>query len=92
MMIPTPGVYRDWGAPEKSLEPPEPECEFCPDCGGEVYEGDVLIQWEPGGEYICPDCIYARLHELERDPEALASVIGGKTRRVHFERKCRFVI
>ena len=55
-------------------------CEYCPDCGCEVYNGTVLIKWED--DYICARCVLDKLQELKNDPEALAMVTHSKTRKV----------
>jgi hypothetical protein len=76
---------------ERSLEPPEPPCLFCPDCGGEVYEGELLYGFGAGGraglpapgKYICGSCLVKAVARLL--PEELACLAGIGAVKVSFQ-------
>ncbi|MBR5948249.1 MAG: hypothetical protein IKZ82_06320 [Clostridia bacterium] len=49
------------------------------DCGHEVYEGGLLLEWD--GERLCRDCLIDRLREM--DEESLALYLGCGYSVVH---------
>ncbi len=56
---------------------------FCPECGGEVYEGERLYRFSSGREeYICGSCLIKAVCQLQ--PEEIAWLAGIKNIRVTF--------
>lgn len=51
--------------PEPSLTPPD-DFYTTADCGHEVYDGEVLIEWSDtkGPKTLCPDCFRDKLTEM----------------------------
>lgn len=65
---------------EPRTDPPEPRYICCPECGGEVYEHEIMIQWVK--DYICVDCVIKELTGFRKDPELLAQITCSKTKTV----------
>lgn len=52
----------------------------CPGCGGEVYAGEWLTEWE--GRFLCPDCFANRLESwLNLAPNEVAAALGLDRKR-----------
>lgn len=73
-------IYND--IPERGLEPPEPDFEYCKECQGEVYEGGILYCWE--GKWICKDCLLEKVQMLinQEDIATIADVFMCSSREV----------
>ena len=51
----------------------------CPMCGGEVWAGEVLFEWEGG--FVCVDCFRDAMRRMsDRDPVLLAAEMGLSTK------------
>lgn len=37
---------------------------FCAGCGGEIYKGETVFQWDGEECDLCEDCFWAALHKL----------------------------
>lgn len=48
--------------PEPRLDPPEYDFFLCQECDGEVYEGEVIFEWD--GKWICEDCYREKFEAL----------------------------
>lgn len=47
----------------------------CPKCGGEVYAGEQLFEWD--GKKLCSDCFKHKVRLwLELFPEQVANALG----------------
>lgn len=53
--------------PEQDTEPPE-DFYITADCGHEVYQGEILYEWD--NKYICPDCMEEKLAALSLPEQA----------------------
>ena len=40
-------------------------CCYCPECGGEIYQSDMVCQWDLEGPYICEECFKEKIKSLE---------------------------
>ena len=77
---------------ERSLQPKEPRWVCCPDCGGEIYEGEAMYLFRFGAgrkiltggaeRYICGRCLVKEVSELK--PEEIAWLAGIKDKKVSF--------
>ena len=72
--------------PEPSIEPPE-DFYITADCGHEVYEGELLLEWE--NKNICPDCFKDKAGELsiEELAELLRCDFSVVKRPTHVRRR-----
>jgi hypothetical protein len=73
---------------ERSAMPREGRYVLCPECGAEVYEGEVLYRFKSGKrgeEDICGRCLAEAVAGLP--PEELAWLAGARPRRVSFARR-----
>ena len=68
--------------PEMRLEPEEPDFEYCKECQGEVYEGEILYCWE--GKWICKDCLLEKVQVLidQEDMDTIADAFLCSQREV----------
>jgi hypothetical protein len=72
---------------EKSMLPKEGRYIFCPECGGEVYEGESLYRFGFGDtaeRYICGHCLVQAVSGLR--PEDIAFLTGSRETKVSFAR------
>jgi hypothetical protein len=63
---------------ERRLEPQSPRCIFCPGCGGEVYEGELLYLIGGPEGYVCGHCLVNRVSELRAEELAWLLSLGRK--------------
>ena len=60
--------------PLRDTQQEEPVC-TCGQCGGEVYRGESLFEWQ--GKWVCVDCFQSELNcWLVRSPEQAARELG----------------
>lgn len=53
-----------------------PESKSPVTCGHDVFEGELIVQWD-NGETLCPDCFEEKINEwLSADPGSLADALG----------------
>ena len=49
---------------------------YCPKCGGEVWAGEPMFDWNEEG-YICLDCFKSAVYALlDSDPRLAAAEMG----------------
>lgn len=65
--------------PEPPLDPPETVVIIGIDCGHEVYEGELVFEWQ--GQEICIDCFIEKVNEMKL--EDIADALGVITRRFY---------
>lgn len=58
---------------------------ICPSCGGEIYGGEQVYQWNSDGCDLCEDCFLDKVHRLE--PKLLADLFGLKHEEAAFKPK-----
>ena len=49
--------------PEPPVTPPENDLYIYADCGHEVYEGEIVSEWDDGAT-LCPECMEDKFEEL----------------------------
>ncbi len=67
---------------DERLTPPEAKYIFCPDCGGEVYEGELLYLFGTPEQYVCSHCLKKTVAELKAEEIAWLLSLRRKTVKV----------
>ena len=67
--------------PLRDMQQEEPVTR-CPRCGGEVWAGEAMFDWNRGG-FVCLDCFHSAVTRLlDRDPRLMAVELGVACREV----------
>ncbi len=65
-----------WTDPLRDMQD-EPPAGYCARCGGELWPGELVYNWDDRGVFICPDCFKTAVNKLlELDPKLVALEMG----------------